>query len=168
MIVEIKDERFRDDTLDGTNGAKALAIRAWETLNPAQLKYEMIFTATDRVPFDRLSGVLKFAEEPEMYLPIRLDRDRIGAFCRKWNVERLELFGSVLRDDFRADSDVDFLYTCKPGAPVPGLLADDMQAELAAIVGREVDLVSRKWLERSQNWMRRKSILESARVIYGA
>ena len=128
----------------------------------------MIFTATDQVPFDRMSSVMKFAEARELYLPIDLDRDRIATFCKKWNVERLELFGSVLRNDFRRDSDVDFLYTFRPGAPIPGFGMHRMETELQAIVGREIDLVSRKWIERSPNWIRRKSILDHARVIYVA
>ena len=168
MIVEIKSEKSRDDKVDGAEGRKAMAVRAWETLNPDRLKYEMIFTATDQVPFDRMSSVFTFAEEKEMFLPIAIDRDRIAEYCKKWNLERLELFGSILRSDFRAESDIDFLYTFKTGARVPGLLADDMQTELAAIVGRDVDLVSRKWLEKSANWMRRRSILQSARPIYVA
>lgn len=168
MIVEIKSERSREDRVDGATGAKAVAIRSWESLNPDRLKYEMIFTATDRVPFDRMAGVLKFADETEMYLPIELDRERITAFCRKWNIQKLEVFGSVLRNDFRPDSDVDFLYTFKPGAPVPGWGMYDMEHELAAIVGREIDLVSRKWIEKSQNWIRRKAILDAARVLYVA
>ena len=166
MIVEVKSEKAKDDAVDGRNGRKAMAVRVWEDLNPERLKYEMIFTATDQIPLDRMSSVLKFAEDRELYLPIDLDRDRIARFCKKWNVQVLELFGSVLRFDFHADSDVDFLYTFRPGAPVPGLAMNDMATELEAIVGREIDLVSRKWMERSPNWIRRKSILDSARVLY--
>ncbi|MDP2320548.1 MAG: nucleotidyltransferase domain-containing protein [Acidobacteriota bacterium] len=166
MIVEIKSEKSRDDKIDGANGRKAMAVRAWETLNPERLKYEMIFTATEQVPFDRMSSVFTFAEEKEMFLPIEIDRDRIAQYCRKWNIDRLELFGSVLRNDFRRDSDVDFLATFAPGSRW-GLSADyQMREELKAIVGREIDLVDRAGVERSENWIRRRSILSSARPLH--
>ncbi len=167
MIVEIKRDKDRDHPVDGRQGSKAMAVRAWEDLNPDRLKYEMIFTATDQVPMDRMSGVLTFAEERELYLPIEIDRERVAAWCRKWNVQMLEVFGSILRFDFRDDSDVDFLYTFRPGAPIPGFAMYHMEEELKAIVGREIDLVSRKWIARSKNWIRRKSILDSARVLHG-
>lgn len=167
MIVEIKSLRSKDDPVDGQQGRKAMAVRAWEDLNPDRVKYEMIFTATDQVPFDRMSPVLQFAEREEFYLPIPLDRDRLAGFCRKWGVQQLEVFGSALRSDFRPDSDVDFLYTLAPGTSAPGLALHDMTEDLRAIVGRDVDLVSRKAVEQSRNWMRRRAILDSARVIHG-
>ena len=144
-----------------------MAVRAWETLNPVRLKYEMIFTATDQVPFDRMSSVFTFAEEKEMYLPIDLDRPTIAEYCQKWKIERLELFGSILRSDFRKDSDVDFLVTLKPGVRY-GLAWVHMADELEAIVGRKVDLISRPSIERSENWIRRRSILNGARVLYAS
>lgn len=167
MIVEIKSEKSRDDKVDGANGRKAMAVRAWETLNPERLKYEMIFTATDQIPFDRMSQVFTFAEEKELFLPIDLDRPKLADYCQKWKIERLELFGSVLRSDFRKDSDVDFLVTLKPGVRY-GLAWVHMADELEAIVGRKIDLISRASIERSDNWIRRRSILNSARVLYAS
>ena len=94
--------------------------------------------------------------------------DRIEEFCRKWGVAELALFGSVLRDDFGPDSDVDVLVRYSPDAQ-PSLFdyADKIE-ELEAIFGRPVDLVSRKAIEKSRNPFRRRSILDSARVIYAA
>jgi len=69
----------------------------------------------------------------------QLDRDKIAAFCRRHRIRRLALFGSVLRDDFSGDSDVDVLVEFEPGAKT-GLAFFDMQDELSAIIGREVDL----------------------------
>ena len=63
LIVEIKDARFRNDGLDGEKGRKAMAIRAWEGLNPDRLKYQMIFTATETVSADQLGEVRRFFGE---------------------------------------------------------------------------------------------------------
>jgi len=70
---------------------------------------------------------------------IPIDRIRIAQFCRKHRIRRLSLFGSVLRDDFRSDSDVDVLVEFEP-AHVPGLAFFDMETELSEILGRKVDL----------------------------
>ena len=69
----------------------------------------------------------------------QLDRDRIAAFCCRHRIRRLALFGSVLRDDFSQDSDVDVLVEFEPGAKT-GLAFFDMQDELSGIIGRTVDL----------------------------
>ncbi|MBB6069330.1 hypothetical protein HNQ61_000945 [Longimicrobium terrae] len=76
------------------------------------------------------------------------------------------LFGSVLRDDFRPDSDVDVLLTFGPDSGVSLFDFVDMQDELEAAFGRRVDVSSRRGVERSENPYRRKAILESARVVY--
>jgi uncharacterized protein len=93
---------------------------------------------------------------------VPLDRARLAAFCRHWGVAELALFGSVLRDDFRPDSDVDVLVSFAP--EVQRTLFDlvDMEDELARIFGRKVDLVTRRAIEESQNWIRRRTILRSA------
>jgi len=97
---------------------------------------------------------------------IGLPATAIDAFCRKWKVVEMALFGSVLRDDFRPDSDVDVLVTFEPD--VPWSLWDMVQAEqeLAVLLGRPVDMVERATIEKSGNWVRRQSILDSARMIY--
>lgn len=92
----------------------------------------------------------------------------VEAFCRKWGITKLEVFGSALRDDFDLTrSDVDFLYTLAPDSNIGwsiGLMAE----ELSAILGRETDLVCRESVERSENWIRRPAILKSARCLYEA
>ncbi len=70
---------------------------------------------------------------------IDVPQDRVSGFCRRHHVRRLALFGSVLRDDFRADSDVDVLVEFEPGF-VPGLEFFSIEAELSEILGRRVDL----------------------------
>jgi predicted nucleotidyltransferase len=80
-----------------------------------------------------------------MSLGIRVDRDRLADLCRRRHIRRLALFGSVLRDDFRADSDVDVLVEFEPGH-VPGYGFISVQDELSALLGRQVDLVTYKAL----------------------
>ncbi len=99
---------------------------------------------------------------------IELDREKIADFCRRWKITELALFGSVLRDDFRPDSDVDVLVTYAPDAEWSLFDAIEMQDELAELLGREVDLVGRRGIERSSNWIRREAILSSAEPYYVA
>jgi predicted nucleotidyltransferase len=72
-------------------------------------------------------------------LRIPVDQKRIAEFCRRHHIRRLSFFGSVLRDDFRPDSDVDVLVEFEPGR-VPGLAFFGMEEELSQILGRRVDL----------------------------
>jgi hypothetical protein len=99
---------------------------------------------------------------------INLDMENIKQFCRKWRVAELALFGSVLRKDFRADSDVDVLVTFAPDSRITLFDLSHMEDELTAIVGHKVDLVLKRGIERSRNHIRRKAILGSAEVIYAA
>jgi len=92
----------------------------------------------------------------------------IDEFCKRWKVERLELFGSALRSDFGPESDVDILVTFADGSDWSLLDHVRMEEELAGIIGRDVDLVSRRAVARSHNWIRRDAILTSAEPIYAA
>lgn len=74
-----------------------------------------------------------------MSLPIQIDRQRIAGFCRKNHIHKLAFFGSVLREDFRPDSDLDVLVEFEPGH-VPGLAFFAMEDELSNILGHKVDL----------------------------
>ena len=96
---------------------------------------------------------------------IDLPMDAIAAFCEKWKITELSLFGSVLRDDFGPDSDVDVLVSFAPGAPWSLWDWGNMMDELKAITGREVDLVEKEGL---RNPFRRHAILTSRQVIYAA
>lgn len=92
----------------------------------------------------------------------------LAAFARKWRITRIDLFGSALRDDFSAESDVDLLADFAPDASWSLIDHVTMEDELRAIFGRNVDLVSRDAIESSRNWVRRRAILESAQPIYAA
>ena len=99
---------------------------------------------------------------------IEMPKEKIADFCRKWKIVELSLFGSVLRDDFRPDSDVDVLVTFSPDADWSLLDHMAMEEEMSAMLGRKVDLVTRKAIERSENYIRRKAILETAQPYYVA
>ena len=104
--------------------------------------------------------------EVSTQLAIDLPMSALEEFCQCWQIQELAVFGSVLRDDFSPSSDVDFLYVLMP--KVLWNLGDLIKAEeeLAKIMGRRVDLVSKKSIQRSHNWLRRKNILSTAKVIY--
>jgi len=92
--------------------------------------------------------------------------EAIADFCRKWKITKIEAFGSVLRDDFRPDSDIDLLVTSEPDAGTTLFNLVQMENEMAEILGRPVDLITRKGIEESENYIRRRRILSSARPIY--
>jgi predicted nucleotidyltransferase len=101
-------------------------------------------------------------------IQIMVPKDRIAAFCQKWKITELALFGSVLREDFRPDSDVDVLVTFCPDSDwgIEHLL--DMKEELEALFGRAVDLVEKRLVEESRNYIRRKHILSHMEAVYAS
>jgi predicted nucleotidyltransferase len=99
-------------------------------------------------------------------LRLPLDRDHIADFCRRWRIRELSLFGSVVREDFRPDSDVDVLISFAPDAQWGLFDHVRMEEELTNIIGRPVDLVTRPAVEHSANWIRRREILDTAEPFY--
>ena len=97
-----------------------------------------------------------------------LPMDKITAFCTRWRIAELAVFGSVLRDDFRPDSDIDVLVSFAKDAHWTLFDMVRMSEALEQILGRKVDLVSRRGVEASRNPLRRRAILESAEVLYAA
>ncbi len=95
---------------------------------------------------------------------VELPMDEIAELCKRYHVTELSLFGSVLRDDFRPDSDVDILVTFEENAPIGLFEFVDLQDALAKSLGRRVDLVSKRGLKS----IIRDDVLTSARVIYAA
>src|SRR5437879_4669119 len=96
---------------------------------------------------------------------IDLNSNAIQQFCAKWKVRELSVFGSILRDDFRPDSDIDFLVDHEDDADWDLFDHFDMEEELAEIVGRKVDLVDRSSIEGSRNRFRKKEILSTAEPV---
>ena len=102
-------------------------------------------------------------------VPVSIDipRPSLASLCPRWQVKELALFGSVLRSDFRSDSDLDVLVTFFSTAKHSFFDLQDLQKELQTLFGRKVDLVDRRVVEKSENYLRRRHILDSAEVIYG-
>lgn len=86
-----------------------------------------------------------------------LTKKQVASFCVKWQVNELALFGSVLREDFKSDSDVDVLVTFD---------LVRMTTELSELLNRRVDILTKKSVTRTHNWLRKQSILNTAKVIY--
>ena len=98
--------------------------------------------------------------EPQIAIP----QDKIVAFCRRNQVRTISLFGSVLREDFSPDSDIDVLVEFEPEARVGFMALGRMRRELAELLGRQVDLVPRDGLKP----LIRDNVLDSAQVLYAA
>lgn len=94
------------------------------------------------------------------------DRYWLIAFCQRWKITELSIFGSALRDDFRPDSDIDIMASFDPDVGRGLLDQVEMLSELKAYFGREVDLVNRKAVERSANVIRIRQLLSTAKVLY--
>jgi len=97
---------------------------------------------------------------------LAIDLGEVARYCRRWKITELAVFGSALRADFRADSDIDILATFADGADWSLFDHVQMELDLAEIIGRRVDLVSRRAVERSDNWIRRDAILQSAEPLF--
>ena len=95
---------------------------------------------------------------------VELPVAEIAAICRKYRVKELAVFGSVLREDFRSDSDVDLLVDLMPNHGLGLVEYISCQNELSEVIGRKVDLVDKSALKR----FAKKEILGTARVIYAA
>lgn len=91
---------------------------------------------------------------------------QIKAFCERWQIRELSLFGSALRSDFRPDSDLDLLVSFSSSAPWTLIDLVTMKQELEILVNREVDLIEKRAIEHSHNWIRRDAILNTAQVVY--
>lgn len=108
------------------------------------------------------------AGHPERAYAEAVSREELAAFCERREIVELAFFGSVLRDDFGPHSDVDVLVRFHPEAKHGLMDLVTMQAEWSRVLGREVDLHERTVVERSRNYIRRRSILESAEAVYAA
>lgn len=106
--------------------------------------------------------------QPDLMERLRLSPEQIAAFCQRWQVVELALFGSVLRDDFHSTSDIDILIAYAPEARKGLLTKARMKRELEALCNREVDVLTKKSIKNSRNPMRRQEILGSAQGIYVA
>jgi predicted nucleotidyltransferase len=97
---------------------------------------------------------------------IAIPTEQVAEFCQRNQILRLALFGSVLRDDFTPESDVDILVEIEPDARI-GFAFITIQDELSGILGRQVDLHTFRGIESNRNWLLREEILGSAEAVYG-
>ncbi|GAB4240895.1 MAG: hypothetical protein Kow0049_29080 [Stanieria sp.] len=95
-----------------------------------------------------------------------ISTEKIAQFCQRWNITELLLFGSVLSDQFHAQSDIDILIRFAPNARQGLLTLAKIKHELEETTGRRVDLALKESIENSENWIRRHEILKTAQVIY--
>jgi predicted nucleotidyltransferase len=105
---------------------------------------------------------LDFQIQQRLGLPI----DQIAQFCQHWHIIELSLFGSVLGDRFRSDSDIDILIRFAPDTPQGLLTLAKIKHDLEAKTGRVIDIALKEAIENSENWIRRHEILKTAQVIY--
>ncbi|ABY35313.1 MAG TPA: DNA polymerase subunit beta [Chloroflexus aurantiacus] len=103
-----------------------------------------------------------------MPFPIDQYKEAIGDFCRRWQIAEFAVFGSALREDFGPDSDIDVMVTFAPGTQWSFQHWLAMIDELERIFGRKVDLVERRAVEASKNYIRRKHILTHLERVYVA
>jgi len=94
-----------------------------------------------------------------------LPRKKIAEFCKRWSITEFSVFGSVLREDFRPDSDIDVLVSIDPKAHIGLFELIDMKLELEKMFKRPVDLIEKEGL---RNPYRRQEILRTAQVVYAA
>jgi predicted nucleotidyltransferase len=97
-------------------------------------------------------------------LPIK----RIKDFCLKWGIIRFEVFGSILRSDFSPQSDIDVLVSFDNHIHHSLFDLVDMKEELESVLDRKVDILTRKSVEMSRNYIRREDILKSAKAVWHA
>lgn len=102
---------------------------------------------------------------PRMKRKFSIPRKKIAEFCKRWSVTEFSLFGSVLRDDFRPDSDIDVMVSIDPKAHIGLFEIAEMMIELEGMFKRPVDLIEKEGL---RNPYRRSEILRTAKVIYAA
>ena len=101
-----------------------------------------------------------------MSVGIDIPKEEIASFCQRNHIRRMALFGSVLRDDFMPESDVDVLVEFEPDARIGYIGLAGLEIELDKILGRKTDLHTFEGIARSRNWLRREKILSSTEAVY--
>ena len=99
---------------------------------------------------------------------LNLPMAQIKDLCDRWQITEFALFGSILRDDFQPTSDIDVLITFAPDARKGLLTLARIKHELEDLLGRDVDILTKKSIEQSHNVVRSRNILNSAQVLYVA
>jgi len=105
-------------------------------------------------------------QNPTIQTRLGLSSQDIANVCQQWGITKMALFGSILRDDFRADSDIDLLITFAPHARQGLITLAKIKHELESRLNRSIDIVPEASIQTSDNWIRQREILSSAQTIY--
>lgn len=103
---------------------------------------------------------------PTLQQRLNLTAEQIEKICQQNQIQELAIFGSILRQDFHPDSDIDLLVTFDPQAKISLMDLVRIQQHLEDLTGRKIDLIEKRSIENSHNWIRRQNILETAKTIY--
>lgn len=101
-----------------------------------------------------------------LYNRLGITPTELAEFCENAQITELALFGSILREDFRPDSDIDILVTFAPACKIDLLEFVRLEYDLEDWLHREVDLVEKEAVKKDRNWLRRKEILNNYQVLY--
>lgn len=110
--------------------------------------------------------MLQLDQNPTIQNRLGLTSQEVANFCQRWGIIKLALFGSILREDFRPDSDIDLLITLAPNARQGLLTLAKIKHELESLLNRSIDLNSEASVQTSDNWIRQQEILSTAQTIY--
>ncbi len=102
----------------------------------------------------------------DIYKRLNADKNELLKICEERQIVELALFGSVLRDDFDNDSDIDLLVTFAQNAKISFFDLDDIENQFSLLFNRQVDVVTKKAIENSHNWIRKQNMLGNSKVIY--
>ncbi|NEP56519.1 MAG: DNA polymerase subunit beta [Symploca sp. SIO2G7] len=97
---------------------------------------------------------------------LKVSWEELINFCQQNQIQELSVFGSVLREDFNKTSDIDFLVVFDPQIKLSLMDLVSIQYQLEDKIGRKVDLLEKRSIEKSHNWIRRQNILDTAIIIY--
>ncbi len=112
------------------------------------------------------SGLTKIAHQIPIAHGLTLARESLTKLCQHWQIVELSLFGSILTEDFNADSDIDVLVKFSEEARITFFDLDVIEQQLSQLFHRPVDVVTKQAIEQSHNPIRRKNILGNSKLIY--
>jgi predicted nucleotidyltransferase len=102
----------------------------------------------------------------DLYKRLNAKPEQLTEICQQWQIVELALFGSILREDFNLNSDVDLLVSFAPQAKITFFDLDNIENQFSLLFKRPVDIVTKKAMEKSHNWIRQQNILGNAKIIY--
>lgn len=162
QVARWESNEYRTASLERLDEVARALGEDLSSLAPPEIAAEV------RAPYAPIGPLPPRPSEADPLTRLDVDLPALASVCRRHHVAELALFGSVLRPDFTAKSDVDVLIRfderCHPGFAV----LIDLQDDLAALFGRSVDLAERTAIESSENYIRRRRILSDARTVYVA